>query len=362
MVRLQITLFLFSVFQLSSAYQAGTDEATLKFIARNNNDLNDSALRKKFVSWMDTFEKKYKNSDETTNRFVTWMENHMLIEEHNSQAPAPSFLLGHNQFSDLTNDEFQVMNNLGEYNLGFKSKIPADTETEAAIEEALPARILSDLPDYVNWVEGGAVTEVKNQGQCGSCWAFSATAAVEGAKYLSTGELVDLSVQELLDCDDVDLACKGGYMDDAFKFVENKGGLCSWTDYAYVTKKEEICQKCDAVSGTQVKEYIDVKGGEAGLMEAIAQQPVSIGINASQLAFQFYKSGVLVHQCPPRIDHGVLAAGYGTDEESGESYWLIKNSWGDEWGDAGYIKIARTSTSRKGKCGIYTIPSRPVVD
>ena len=213
----------------------------------------------------------------------------------------------------------------------------------------------------------GAVTNVKNQGACGSCWAFSTTGALEGAKYLKTGELVALSEQNLLDCDHQDLGCSGGLMDNAFKFDEKSGGLCSEADYPYEAKQNDECRTdCTDVPGSIVHTFMDVPPGkEKALLAAIAMQPISIAIQASQFVFQFYKSGVITDDSCGRsaaIDHGVLAVGYGTDLDTQEPYWLVKNSWGATWGDNGYVKLGRKSKNQFGMCAILKMASFPIVE
>lgn len=222
------------------------------------------------------------------------------------------------------------------------------------------------LPDYLNWVALGAVTPVKNQGACGSCWAFSTTGALEGAKFVKTGELVVLSEQNLLDCDHIDLGCSGGLMDNAFQFDQKNGGLCSEADYPYVAQQLDCQTNCTDVPGSHVTTFVDVpEGNEKALLAAIAMQPISVAIQASQFVFQFYKSGVLTDDScgsSGAIDHGVLAVGYGTDLDTQEPYFLVKNSWGAQWGDSGFVKIGRKTKNQYGVCAILKLASFPIVE
>ena len=232
----------------------------------------------------------------------------------------------------------------------------------------LERRLFGDeLPTSVDW-RSTAVTPVKNQLMCGSCWAYSAIGAIEGARFLDTEELVSLSEQQLVDCDTLDSGCQGGLMDNAFLFDENNTGICSEDDYPYAGHKHWLlgCYEkkglCNDVSHTRVKSFLDVTGTNTDLMAAISIQPVSVAIQADQTGFQLYKSGVFSADCGVEVDHGVLAVGYGTTDD-GVDYWLIKNSWGASWGDSGYIKIARDSTTvEEGMCGILTHASRPILE
>jgi len=226
----------------------------------------------------------------------------------------------------------------------------------------------------------GWITEqfppVKNQGMCGSCWAFSAIGAIEGARYVDTGNLTPLSEQELVDCDKMDFGCGGGLMDNAFLFDESSPGICSEEDYPYVARKHRIfsCHvnkndgehhlfprhPCDPIEHSRVKTFVDIEPTLDALVKAISKQPVSVAIQADLPSFQFYKQGVYADAaCGNRLDHGVVAVGYGVEEEV--PYFLVRNSWGGNWGDEGYIKMARVDTATNGTCGILQAASIPIM-
>jgi cathepsin L len=254
---------------------------------------------------------------------------------HNSDNAHKS-TVGHNKFSDWTEAEYKKL-------LGYKGK---QTNNEQA--EILDT---SNLQDTVNWVTKGAVTPVKNQGQCGSCWAFSSTGAIEGSMFLSTGTLGSYSEQQLVDCSKMNSGCNGGLMDYAFQYVET-APLMTESAYPY-TARQGSCQYVSSQGKGKVKSFKDVSRDTSGqqLMAAVAKGPVSVAIEADQYAFQGYNGGIITSGCGTRLDHGVLAVGYGTD--AGQEYFLVKNSWGASWGDSGYVKMA------PDQCGVTMQPSYP---
>ncbi|XP_044231460.1 procathepsin L-like [Thunnus albacares] len=219
----------------------------------------------------------------------------------------------------------------------------------------------ADLPDFVDWRDKGYVTEVKNQKNCGSCWAFSATGSLEGQIFNKTGKLVSLSEQQLVDCsrDYGNMGCSGGWMHDAFRYIKENGGLDTEDSYPYEAKDGK-CRYDPAKIGANCTGYVNVKSNdEDALRDAVATiGPVSVAIDASQTSFQLYKSGVYdePHCQSSALNHAVLAVGYGT--ENGLDYWLVKNSWGLEWGDKGYIKMSR---NKQNQCGMGSYAIYPQV-
>lgn len=311
--------------------------------------LNDGEEWTQFTSFQERFSKKYESIQELEARFQIFRTNLHNIIIHNMDS-TQNFTMGINQFTDLTPQEFKDM-----YIGGLKAEV-GSYGCKSFSSSA------SGAPSSIDWRNKGAVTSVKDQGQCGSCWTFSSTGAVEGAWAIAKGQLIDLAEQELVDCA-TGIAygshgCSGGQMEGAFKFIiEN--GQCALSSYPY-TAKDGSCQKCSAVA--HISSCSDVKpNDQISLKAAVAQQPVSIAIEADTRYFQSYSSGILTStSCGTNLDHGVLIVGYGS--ENGQDYWMVKNSWGTSWGDKGYVKIARSSsTNDPGICGIAMDPSFPTV-
>ena len=217
---------------------------------------------------------------------------------------------------------------------------------------------IEKIPESIDWRDQGVVTEVKNQETCGSCWAFSSTGAIESAYALKTGELINLSEQELIDCIRLE-GCNGGEMEDAFKYVESNP-LCSDLEEPYEATNDE-CVICH--DGIKIDECISVpSGNQTALKMAVSRGPVSVAIEADTVIFQEYSGGIInSDKCGTELDHGVLIVGYG--EEDRLPFWIVKNSWGREWGEEGYVRIARDISGdiTPGVCGISLQPSYPVI-
>jgi len=300
-----------------------------------------------FGQWMVRHGKTYTSVEEQAMRQAIFNANVAKINAHNLQGE--SWTMAINEFADLTSQEFAI-GRIG----GFVPRNLRRAGGESPVK--------SDLPTSVDWTTKGAVTPVKNQGQCGSCWSFSTTGSVEGAGKIFKGALNSLSEQMLMDCSTAygNQGCNGGLMDDAFQYIIANGGICSEAAYPY-TAQDGTCQtSCSLVSTSAIKSFHDVTvNSDSALATAVAQQPVSVAIEADQSSFQFYSGGVMTAACGTALDHGVLAVGYGT--ASGVEYWKVKNSWGASWGEAGYIRLARGASYNggAGQCGIYSEPSYP---
>jgi len=218
-------------------------------------------------------------------------------------------------------------------------------------------------PDEIDWSTMGAVSPVKDQGSCGSCWAFSTVGSLEGRAQIATGKLQQFSEQQFVDCDKAfgDQGCQGGLMDNAFKYLMQSKGACTEESYGYKGRAGS-CQIDSCTIGLQANQvtgFHDVDGTEEALQEAVAQGPVSVAVQANTV-FQFYNKGIVKSNlCGANLDHGVLAVGYGV--EDGTKYWKVKNSWNANWGEHGYIRLLKGKGS-KGECGILSgPPSFPVI-
>ena len=218
------------------------------------------------------------------------------------------------------------------------------------------------IPEQVDWREHNAVTHVKDQGHCGGCWAFSTTGSVEGIVAIETGKLLNISEQQLIDCSGPqgNHGCEGGIMEHGFQYIIDNGGICSEEDYPYQGVDNQ-CQDCETI--VDIKKYGDIyPKNEKVLKRAVAQQPVSVAIQANISSFRFYKEGIYSdYNCGDQLDHGVLVVGYGTDEVQNMDYWLVKNSWGKLWGEEGYIRILRNIDDKNGLCGIAMQPTIPLL-
>eukprot|EP01120_Amphizonella_sp_Union-15-10_P001512 TRINITY_DN1163_c0_g2_i4.p1 TRINITY_DN1163_c0_g2~~TRINITY_DN1163_c0_g2_i4.p1 ORF type:complete len:316 (+),score=63.05 TRINITY_DN1163_c0_g2_i4:81-1028(+) len=293
-----------------------------------------------FASWMKTYNKVY-SSDEFQYRFTVWKNNMDFITNHNSDVNK-TFFVAMNKFGDLTSKEFGRI-----YNGYLPRDIPEPTNVKSFNTIGLPTT--------VDWRNEGAVTPIKNQGQCGSCWTFSSTGGIEGQWKIHKGHLVSLSEQNILDCDRQGYGCSGGWMDWAFNYVQSNGGIDSEASYPY-TAVQGSCKYNAANKAASIIGHQDItSGSESALQVAVANVgPISVAIDASHSSFQFYRGGIYYEPLcsTTSLDHAVLAVGYGP------GYWLVKNSWGTDWGLSGYIQMSR---DRNNNCGIATKASHPIV-
>ncbi|KAL6651597.1 hypothetical protein ACP70R_010522 [Stipagrostis hirtigluma subsp. patula] len=337
----------------SSAAAATGTTATTTTTTTSFGAKTEAEARAMYDLWLARHGRASNALGEYERRFRAFWDNLRFVHAHNARAGGHGYRLGLNRFADLTNDEFRAAYLGGSLAGRARNATVGDRYRHGGAGEA--------LPESVDWRKSGAVAPVKNQGRCGSCWAFSAVGAVEGVNKIVTGELVTLSEQELVDCskNGQNSGCNGGMMDDAFAFIARNGGIDTDKDYPYTGRDG----RCDL--GKKSRKVVSIDGfedvprfDERSLQKAVAHQPVAVAIEAGGREFQLYESGVFTGACGTSLDHGVVAVGYGT--EDGKDYWIVRNSWGADWGEGGYIRMERNVSARAGKCGIAMEASYPV--
>eukprot|EP00178_Gracilaria_changii_P024678 TRINITY_DN745_c0_g1_i1.p1 TRINITY_DN745_c0_g1~~TRINITY_DN745_c0_g1_i1.p1 ORF type:complete len:327 (+),score=59.03 TRINITY_DN745_c0_g1_i1:64-981(+) len=298
-----------------------------------------------FIKFVAQNNRRYATREEYLARYAEFERNHKFISEWNKKG---EHTVAHNHMSDWTREEYRNL-------LGYKPQYKTEAVEFETFENVT-------APKSVDWRKEGAVTHVKDQGQCGSCWTFSSTGSLEGRHFQKTGVLTSFSEQQLVDCCNngvgecyMSQGCNGGVMDEALTYSQ-KYDLMTEADYPY-TAQNGSCQYAGAGSGAGYnnKNKVDIASQNQNAFKAsVAQGPTSIAIEADQMAFQFYSGGILSNGCGQQLDHGVLAVGYG--QENGVTYTIVKNSWAARWGDHGYIKLNQDVNA----CGHLNQPVRPI--
>ena len=299
----------------------------------------------KYMQYMAEHGKSYLTKEEFQARKALFAVADEFVESHN-QTNA-NFTVGHNKFSDMSESE----------KASYRGRIPKAAKTgETRSFSTL------NLPESVDW-RGTCVNAIRDQGQCGSCWAFSSVASLEGAHCVATGTLAQFSEQQLVDCAYIqygNFGCNGGLEDNAFKYYESNDAMYE-SDYSYNATKGSCQYSAGQATTVQVSDYLDVTANsESQVKAAIAQQPISVAIQANQMVFQLYTSGIFDNtKCGDNLDHAVALVGYGT--EGGQDYYILRNSWGTTWGESGYMRIADNGDGA-GICGVQSAAVYPTTN
>jgi len=312
-------------------------------LAQKNILIQKGDLRALYAQWKVEYNPLI-SSDEDDYRFKIFTQNYKWIQNHNL-LKNPSYTVALNQFAAFTSLEYKTLY--------------SQTTLKISSLEAPKTLPINDLPNSIDWRENGAVTDVKSQGSCGADWAFAATGALEGLNFIQHNQLVSLSEQQLVDCSEEfgTQACNGGSVDQAFMYVR-QNGIENNTIYPYA-EQEGQCNFNSSDVAFKISGFTDVpQNNNDQLKAAVAQQPVSVMVDAGQSGFQFYANGIFHDSgCGTQLDHGMLIVGYGSQNTS--EYWIVKNSWSPSWGLDGYILIARADGVSPGECGIAMAASYP---
>ncbi|VDN93690.1 unnamed protein product [Brugia pahangi] len=323
-----------------------------EFLKKMEDNGEQRAMEKLETEWKDYVTALGKHYDQKENNFrmAIFESNELMTERINKkyEQGLVSYTTALNDLADLTDEEFMVRNGL---------RLPNQTDLRGKRQTSEFYRYdpRERLPDQVDWRTKGAVTPARNQGQCGSCYAFATAAALEAYHKQRTGRLLDLSPQNIVDCTE-NYGCDGGYMVPVFEYAA-KNGIAMESKYPYVGVQEK-CKWQEDIAVVTDNGFNEIEpGDELALKHAVAKRgPVVVGICGSKRSFRFYKDGVYSEGNCDEIDHAVLVVGYGTDRSYGD-YWIVKNSWGTDWGKDGYVYMAR---NRGNMCQIASMASFPI--
>ncbi|XP_075994397.1 cathepsin K-like [Genypterus blacodes] len=312
--------------------------------------LDEATLDAQWEEWKITHKREYNGLNEDSIRHAVWEKNARMVQAHNQEAALGmhSFELGMNHLADMTSEEI-VAKLTG-------LLVPSNPDPRSSTRGQNGH--VSAMPTGVDYRTKGMVTSVKDQGSCGSCWAFSSVGALEGQLAKKTGKLVDLSPQNLVDCVTENAGCGGGYMTSSFQYVEDNGGIDCEAAYPYVAE-DQPCRYNSSAVAAECTGFVQIPtGSEEALKAAVFHEgPVAVGIDASLSSFHLYRRGVYndANCNKDNINHAVLVVGYG--RKNGQ-HWIVKNSWSELWGEKGYIRIAR---NRGNRCGIASLASYPLM-
>ncbi|KAF7850597.1 hypothetical protein BT93_L5234 [Corymbia citriodora subsp. variegata] len=304
-----------------------------------------------FEQWTARHGRIYVNNLEKTKRYEIFLKNLHFIEDFNKAANR-SYTVGLNQFSDLTTEEFHARYN------GLQ---PMSRSSNSSAATTFEYQNVTQVPDSINWVDKGVVGSIKNQGSCGSCWAFAAVATVESGLAINGGPMLDLSEQQLVDCSKDNGGCKGGWVEAAFQYIK-RDGITSEQNYLYKGVEGDCNSEATLAHKVTIQGHHNIPVDEHLIEMAVAAQPVTANIDTKSVEFRSYSGGVFTGPCGRQnLDHSIVIVGYGRSNSDGLNYWLIKNSWGEQWAEKGYMRIQRNSGIREGVCGINLAASHPIM-
>jgi hypothetical protein len=310
----------------------------------------DRETENEFAQWQAVHGRSYRTSEERAFRINQFARARNYVRQNNSDRSS-THQAALNDFADWTEDEYTRM-------LGFGG-VGAKGSGGGGGKRVKPTPEPVVFPDPKDWRTSNAVSPVKNQGGCGSCWAFASAACMESMWYIKTGTMTNLSEQQWVDCDTGNYGCNGGWMNTAFNYARTNA-IASETDYPY-NARDNTCNAANVTGIVNTTGYVDVTRYNPAALEAAVRDvgPVTIAVEAGNSSFMYYSSGVISSGCGTRIDHAITLIGYGNDGT--RQWWIAKNSWGTGWGESGYVRILKTTDASYGMCGILMYPSYATV-